>query len=119
LQRLRDTVTEAALAAEDRVELLSIEWAEEKLRLRRLLVLSVAAAALTVVLFVVLSAAVMLQFWDTPWRLCAVWGVAGAWGLAWLWVVWALVQAARQGQQAFALTRRELARDWVDLKEGL
>jgi len=29
------------------------------------------------------------------------------------------VQAARQGQQAFALTRRELARDWVDLKEGL
>ncbi|WP_051107510.1 phage holin family protein [Curvibacter lanceolatus] len=119
LQRLRDTVTEAALAAEDRVELLSIEWAEEKQRLRRLLVLAVAAAALTVVLFIVLSAAVLVQFWDTPWRLGAAWGVAAAWALAWAWVLVALVRVARQGQQSFALTRRELGRDWADLKEGL
>ena len=47
LQRLRDTVTETALAAEDRVELLSIEWAEEKQRLRRLLVLAVDAPTVT------------------------------------------------------------------------
>lgn len=119
LQRLRDTVTETALAAEDRVELLSIEWAEEKQRLRRLLVLAVAAAALTVVLFIVLSAAVLVQFWDTPWRLCAAWGVAAAWALAWAWVLIALMRVARQSQQAFALTRRELGRDWADLKEGL
>lgn len=119
LQRLRDTVSEAAVAAEDRVELLSIEWAEEKQRLRRLVLLSVAAAALTVVLFIVLSAAVMVQFWDTPWRLGAAWGVAAVWALAWAWAISALVRVARQGQQAFALTRRELSRDWADLKEGL
>lgn len=119
LQRLRDTVTEAALAAEDRVELLGIEWAEEKQRLRRLVLLSVAAAALTVVLFIVLSAAVLVQFWDTPWRLGAAWGVAALWALAWAWVIAALLKVARQGEQAFALTRRELGRDWADLKEGL
>ena len=68
---------------------------------------------------VVLSAAVLVQFWDTPWRLCAAWGVAAAWALAWAWVLIALMRVARQGQQAFALTRRELGRDWADLKEGL
>ena len=84
-----------------------------------MLVLAVAAAALTVVLFIVLSAAVLVQFWDTPWRLGAAWGVAAAWALAWAWVLVALVRVARQGQQSFALTRRELGRDWADLKEGL
>ena len=46
-------------------------------------------------------------------------GRLNAWALAWAWVLVALMRVARQGQQAFALTRRELGRDWADLKEGL
>ena len=83
------------------------------------MLLSVLGAVLTSVVLIVLSAAVMVQFWDTPWRTTVAWGVAGAWLLLWLAMAVALWQALRAGHQAFALTRRELKRDWFELKDGL
>lgn len=119
LQRLRDTASEAAQAAEDRVELLAIEWAEEKQRWARLSLLAVLAAVLTAVLCIVLSVAVLVQFWEGPWRSAAAWGLAAFWTLAWAGVIGLLAQCLRQGREAFALSRRELGRDWAELKEGL
>lgn len=119
VQRVRQGAAELAQAAEDRVELLTLEWAEEKQRLQRIVLLSVLGAVLTSVVLIVLSAALMVQFWDTPWRTTVAWGVAGAWLLLWLAMAVALWQALRAGHQAFALTRRELKRDWFELKDGL
>ncbi|MDD0814577.1 phage holin family protein [Curvibacter sp. HBC28] len=119
VQRVRQGAADLAQAAEDRVELLTIEWAEEKQRLQRIVLLAVLGAVLTSVVLIVLSAAVMVQFWDTPWRVTVAWSVAGVWLLLWLGLALALVQALRAGHRAFALTRRELLRDWHELKDGL
>lgn len=119
VQRVRQGAADLAQAAEDRVELLTIEWAEEKQRLQRIVLLAVLGAVLTSVVLIVLSAAVMVQFWDSPWRVTVAWSVAGVWLLLWLGLALALVQALRAGHRAFALTRRELLRDWHELKDGL
>lgn len=119
VQRVRQGAADLAQAAEDRVELLTIEWAEEKQRLQRIVLLAVLSAVLSSVVLIVLSAAVMVQFWDTPWRVTVAWSVAGVWLLLWLGLALALVQALRAGHRAFALTRRELLRDWHELKDGL
>jgi uncharacterized membrane protein YqjE len=119
IERYRLLAAEAAIAAESRVELLTIEWEEEKLRLRRLLVLAVLAAALSIVALTVLSIAVMIHFWDSGHRQAAAWWVAGFWVVAWGAVLFALKSAADGGSRAFAITRQELARDWSDLKERL
>ena len=119
IARYRQLAAEAAFAAENRVELLALEWEEEKLRLRRLLVLAVLAAALTIVALIVLSFAVMIHFWDSGHRQAVAWGVAVFWLLAWGGVLAALVKSAQGGRRAFLFTRQELARDWADLKERL
>lgn len=110
---------EGAIAAEDRLELAHLEWQIQKLRLRQLLVLTIAVAGLTVVALILLSLALMAQFWDTPQRLTVAWSVAAVWLLLWGGALAALVSIARQTGNAFALTRRELAQDWRSIKEQL
>lgn len=117
--RWRASVMEGALAAEDRLELAHLEWQSQKQRLRQLMVLLLLVAGVTVVLFTVLSLAVMVQFWDTPERILVAWLVAGAWLLAWVAALMALLSVARKAGNPFALTRRELAQDWRDIKEQL
>jgi uncharacterized membrane protein YqjE len=116
IERCREVAREVSVAAEDRVSLLMLEWQEEKLRLRRVVVLGVLAATMAIVTLTVLSFAVMVQFWESGHREAAAWGVAAVWLLAWAAVVLALVRAAEGGGKAFALTRQELARDWSELK---
>lgn len=112
-------VIEGAIAAEDRIELASLEWQTEKRRLRLLLVLGVLLGGLTVVALVALSLAIVVHFWDTPQRRLAAWLVAGIWLLAWAGVLAGVVAVARRASQAFALTRRELQQDWRSIKETL
>ena len=119
LRRCRETASELVAAAEDRAELIRLEWAEEKQRLQHLLVLSVALAALTIVVMVVASVAVVVHFWDSGSRALVAWLVAAVWLLLWLGAAALLVQALRQGRQSFALTREELAADWSEMKERL
>ncbi|MDF1485246.1 phage holin family protein [Ramlibacter sp. H39-3-26] len=111
--------TEGAIALEDRVELACLEWQDQKRRLCWLLVLSILGAGLTVVALTVLSLAVLVQFWDTPQRATVAWVLGALWTLAWLAVLAALAQMVRRSGAAFALTRRELSRDWQALKESL
>ena len=74
--RWRASLIEGAIAAEDRLELAHLEWQEQKRRLRYLLVLTILVAGLTVVALILLSLALMVQFWDTPQRILVAWLVA-------------------------------------------
>lgn len=117
--RWRAAVIEGAIAAEDRVELAHLEWREQKNRLRQILVLTLAVAGLTVVTLIVLSLALMVQFWDSPNRTMVAWLIAGVWLLAWGGALFTLLSIARQAGNAFELTRRELGKDWRNIKEQL
>ena len=84
-----------------------------------LLVLGVLVAGLTVVALIMLSVAVLVQFWDTPQRTLVAWLVAALWTLGWSVVLMSLISATKRLGSGFALTRRELAQDWRDIKERL
>lgn len=117
--RWRANVIEGAIAAEDRLELARLEWLDQKQRLQQLLLLMIAVTGLTVVAMVLLSTAVLVHFWESPHRVLIAWIVAGAWLLAWCAAAYKLVLVMRSAGNAFALTRRELAQDWRDIKERL
>ncbi|KAF1047820.1 phage holin family protein [Xylophilus sp.] len=112
-------VIEGAIAAEDRLELASLEWQAEKKRLQYLVVLGVLLAGLTVVALTALSFAIVVHYWDTPSRRLAAWLVALAWLVAWAAVLAGVVAIGRRARHAFILTRRELQRDWQAVKGTL
>lgn len=117
--RWRANVIEAAIAAEDRMDLVRLEWQEQKKRLAQILVLTIAVAGLTVVALIMLSLAVLVHFWDTPQRTIVAWIVAGVWVAGWAAILLSLVSVAQRARNGFALTRKELAQDWSDIKERL
>ena len=119
MARWRANVIEGAIAAEDRLELARLEWLDQKRRLQQLLVLLIAVTGLTVVTLVLVSMAILVQFWDTPHRVMVAWVVAGVWLVAWCAAIIKLVSVARSTGSGFALTRRELSQDWRDIKERL
>ncbi len=117
--RWRTAISEGATAVEDRMELARLEWAEHRRRMALLALLLVVFGTLAVVALLLLSAAVLVQFWDTPQRALVAWILAGVWCAACGGVLVALVSLARRSRNAFALTRRELAQDWHVIKEQL
>lgn len=117
--RWRANVIEGAIAAEDRMDLVRLEWGDQKQRLQQLLVLTIVVAGLTVVALIMLSAAVLVHFWDTPNRSLVAWVVAGVWTLGWGVALVSLISVAQRASNGFALTRQELAQDWRDIKERL
>ena len=119
IARWRSAVAEGASAAEDRITLARLEWADQKRRLAQLALLVVVFGALAVVALLLLSVAVLVQFWDTPQRAMVAWLLAGAWVLACAAVLAALVSLARRAGNAFALTRQEFSQDWRVIKEQL
>ncbi|HRM49740.1 MAG: phage holin family protein [Alicycliphilus sp.] len=117
--RWRSAMGEGATAVEDRMELARLEWADHKRRLALLALLLVVFGVLAVVALLLLSAAVLVQFWDTSQRALAAWLLAGLWLVACGAVLAVLLSMARKTRSAFALTRRELAQDWRVIKEQL
>ena len=117
--RWRANAIEAAIAAEDRMDLARLEWADLKRRLQQLLVLSIVATGLTVVALVMVSLALLVQFWDTPQRALVAWVIAGVWAGAWAIAFVSLLSVAQRAGNGFALTRHELTQDWADIKERL
>ena len=101
------------------MELAHLEWQDQKKRLIQVLVLAIGVAALTVVAFVVFSIALMVHFWDTDQRTMVAWIVAGVWVVGWGGALAALISIATTSAEAFAFTRRELVRDWTEIKERL
>ena len=119
VDRWRSYVIEAAIAAEDRSTLFRLELREYKRSLAALIGLSLGLAALSVVMLTVLSCAIVVQFWDTPDRVMVAWSVAGAWIAIWLVAAVFVVSLARKAGNGFAMTRKELANDWTEIKEQL
>ena len=117
--RWRANVIEGAIAAEDRMDLVRLEWGDQKQRLQQLLVLTIVVAGLTVVALIMLSLAVLVHFWDTPDRTVVAWVVAGVWTVGWGVALASLISVAQRASNGFALTRQELAQDWRDIKERL
>lgn len=119
LARWRAAVIEGAIAAEDRIELARLEWADQKRRVAQMVALAIVLGALAVVALLLLALAVLVQFWDTPHRTLVAWLLAGGSAVACGVVVACLMSTVRQAGNAFALTRRELANDWQVIKEQL
>ena len=117
--RWRANLIEGAIAADDRMELARLEWVDLKQRLQRLLVLTILVVGLTVVALIMVSLAVLVHFWDSPQRTLVAWVVAGLWAAGCAAATVSLVSVAQRVGGGFALTRRELAQDWRDIKERL
>lgn len=117
--RWRSTILEGVIAVEDRLELAHLEWQAQKRRLRRLVVLSVVVAGLTVVALLTLSLAMLVQFWDSPQRTTVAWLLAGGWMALWAVALAVLLKVARQAEHAFFFSRQELAKDWQCIKGQL
>lgn len=117
--RWRANIIEGAIAAEDRMDLVRLEWQDQKQRLQQLLVLTILVGGLTVVALIMLSMAVLVHFWDTEHRVLVGWLVAGVWLMGWGAALFRLVSVGRRAGHGFALTRQELAQDWRDIKERL
>ena len=117
--RWRANVIEAAIAAEDRMDLARLEWHDLKRHLQQLLVLTIVVGGVTVVALTMLSLAVLVHFWDSPQRTTVAWLIAGGWAIVWAATLATLVIVGQRAGSGFALTRRELAHDWRDIKERL
>jgi len=100
-------------------ELAKIEWAQEKARLARLLV--VAAVAFICLFGAVLFAGILILalVWDTEYRIITIAGLLIAYLLGIAIAVWRLKVLTAKGQHAFAATRRELAADIALIKSQL
>ena len=66
-----------------------------------------------------LSLAILVQFWDSPQRALVAWLLAGGWLVACVAVLLTIVSLARRLGNAFAFTRRELGNDWKLIKGKL
>lgn len=119
LERFRANLHESAMAAEDRVDLAHLEWQQHKSSLKTLTVLAIVLGALTVVVLIVLTLAVLVQFWDSQHRTLVAWLLAGGWVLIWALGLWRLLSAVQQLSSPFRLTRHELKSDWNALKEKI
>lgn len=119
LRRLKIAAGEGAMAAEDRAQLLRMAWDAEKQRLQSVIVLTVAVLALTTVTVALLSVAIVVHFWDTPYRTTAAWCVALAWVLLWAGAVAALLSNLRRASAAVEPAKLELARDWAWMQDRL
>ncbi|RGE47167.1 phage holin family protein [Comamonas testosteroni] len=107
------------MAAEDRAELAQLEWHQHKQSIKTLLVLGIVLGALTVVVLLVLTMALVVQFWDTPQRIPVVWGLVAGWSLIWALSVWRLLSAVKELSDPFRLTRHELKADWKAVRRKI
>lgn len=117
--RARSLMNEGAIAAEDRMDLLSIEWQETKKHIIWLLVMGLVVAGLTIVALTLLSGAIIITYWDTPSRMLVTWLVAGFWGVLWLGILAFLWSTAKKASNPFKLTQSVLKTDWQAIKRRL
>jgi len=118
-ERSRAVMVEAGMAAEDRLALARLEWLKHKRRLLLTIALAAALGVLATATLLLLALAILVQLWDTPQRIVVVWLLVSGSALACCAVCWLLRICLRRADDAFALTRRELANDWQALKERL
>ena len=119
LQKLRTAASEGALAVEDRFQLARMEWDEEKTRLKLLLALALGLLGQTVVTLTIASFALIVQYWDAPYRATAAWTGAAVWLVLWSGLALGIAYLLYRGSVAFGPTREELGKDWMSLKADI
>ena len=119
LARLRTLMNEGAIAAEDRMELLSIEWRAQKKQLIALSLVGLVTAGLTIVALTIVSAAIVISYWDTPQRVHAAWIVAAVWGALWLGALIYLFNTVKKATSPFGLTKSVFLKDWAAVRRRL
>lgn len=98
-------------------ELARIEWAEEKLRLLRMLLALLLGVVFLLCCLLCASALVLALAWDTPYRIAALVFLIVAHGIGVGIAWWRFQLLSARSTQAFAATREELAAD-IALFEG-
>jgi uncharacterized membrane protein YqjE len=93
------------------LQLLRLEWAEERARLRGLLVTILCGFAFLLALLGAASVLWLAVFWDTRYRVPAAATLVAAYavGLAWAWLRGQAL--LRDGERSFPATREQLAAD--------
>ncbi len=119
LNKVRESTVELTIAIDDRVALAQLEWEEEKRRLLTMGALVLVGLGLTMAFLIATSFAVVVNFWDTPYRIRAAWGVSGVWFVLWCVAGFWMWRLTAHISRPFSLTREELAKDWKSLKESL
>ena len=114
--RMRRGIALGAEVAADRVALARLEWEDEKRRLARLLIGVLSAVWLGGLAVSFLGVLVIIAAWDTAWRIPAAAGVALGLCVALVGVVLHVQKLLQQGDQSFALLKRELAADLETLR---
>lgn len=100
-------------------QLASVEWAEEKRRLIRILVAAVMGVVFLLCTLLFLGVLVMALSWDTAYRLHALVALLAVYGSV-VVMAWQKLQALQLlGVQSFAATRQEMAADIALLKSKL
>jgi uncharacterized membrane protein YqjE len=92
-------------------QLARVDWAEEKGRLVKMLVITLLGFACLLCVMLFVGALVLAFSWETAYRIPAVMALIAVYGIG-TSIAWRRLQAlAALGDQAFAATREELAAD--------
>ena len=94
-----------------RLEIFSLELAEEKSRIACLAGMALAAALCLFLALLVFSMFIAALFWDTAYRLLAIGLTAGVYAVAGVALAWLLARRLRADDAPFAVTVEELGRD--------
>ena len=110
-------VNSALALAHTRVELASVELAEERERLKRSAMLIAGAVFMLSFAILGIAAWIVVYFWDTH-RLEAIAGVTVIFALAGAFFLWRNAALARESPKPFSATLAELAKDRTWLTGG-
>jgi len=101
------------------LQLLQVEWEQEKSRLQKMLVLLCIGFTLFLCTLLSMAALVLMLSWDTSFRLLSLIGILAVFALSTGVVAYYLQKLSAQKQKAFDDSRKEFAADFALLKQWL
>lgn len=100
-------------------QLARVEWAEEKIRLTKMLIATLAGFACLLCCLIFAGVLVLALTWETEYRIAAILALGIVYGIGAL-IAWLRLRAlSALSEQAFAATREELAADIALIKSKL
>ena len=100
-------------------QLARVEWAEEKIRLTRIIIAAILLLVSAFCLLLLGSMVVLALSWNTPYQLAAIAGVLLFYFILFVVAMFVLKQQVALGALSFAATREEIAADIAMLKAKL
>ena len=101
------------------LQLLQVEWEQEKSRLQKMLVLLCIGFTLFLCTLLSLAALVLVLSWDTSFRVLSIAMLLGVFAISTALVAYYLQKISTQKQKAFDDSRKEFAADFALLKQWL